>query len=152
MEGNAEDKPGNHGVEGEVMSKAGTQIPCSQCGKPVVYPPELTPPPPEIVTCSPKCMRDLRPDGREIPCKMCGDLTDMLGTRLCNPCWELGRWLDDPRRVAAFSVARVALVPGRWDSTTRLLINGVDIGITIGAGQGIQKTIEKALKKKVVKS
>lgn len=24
-----------------------------------------------------------------IPCKLCGRLTPMLGTRLCNPCWEL---------------------------------------------------------------
>ena len=52
-----------------------------------------------------------------------------------------------------FNLARVELVPGGtplWrpiTPTTKLLINGVDIGITLGAGQGIEKTIREALKK-----
>lgn len=30
----------------------------------------------------------------EIPCKYCGNWTPMLGTQLCNPCWEVARHLD----------------------------------------------------------
>ncbi len=26
---------------------------------------------------------------KTIPCKICGRLTNMLGTKLCDPCWEV---------------------------------------------------------------
>ncbi len=95
-----------------------------------------------------------------LPCSMCGDSDAHVGshTRLCDPCWELTKRLEDKRRVALLSLARVEIVPNDTvlrapsEPTNRLLINGVDIGITIGAGQGIEKTIREALKLKVVKS
>lgn len=31
------------------------------------------------------------------PCRICGESTEMLGTRLCNRCWELERRIhNDP--------------------------------------------------------
>jgi len=30
-----------------------------------------------------------------IPCKVCGTPTNMLGTKLCTPCWEITHRLDD---------------------------------------------------------
>lgn len=180
MEGNTEDEPINYGVEGEVMKHTfiggyeafdnGKEFPhkggcdgcreakkCNACGGPLTR-----------QNCTNGrcglCHMTICAEGHSfgdpsaIPCKMCGEPTDMHGTKLCNPCWELDRWLGDSKRVAAFQIARVELVPGDtvlWapnEPTTRLLINGVDIGITIGAGQGIEKTICEALKLKVVKS
>lgn len=29
-----------------------------------------------------------------IPCKLCGELTDFLGTQLCNPCWVAERQIE----------------------------------------------------------
>lgn len=28
-------------------------------------------------------------DSKTIPCRLCGDPTDFLGTKLCGDCWEL---------------------------------------------------------------
>lgn len=29
-----------------------------------------------------------------IPCRFCGEPTRMLGTKLCDPCWEIKRLID----------------------------------------------------------
>lgn len=34
-------------------------------------------------------MKTNREGNEVISCKICGEDTTMLGTRLCNPCWEL---------------------------------------------------------------
>lgn len=146
MESNTEDEPGNHGIEGEVMKKPIEEKDCVRCQINV-----------------PHDVHQLAQEGDEefkvlavVLCKVCGDSGAHVGshTRLCNPCWELTHRLDDDRRVTALQIARVELVPSTlsWipnTPITRMLINGVDIGITLG--EGIQKIIEKALKLKVVK-
>lgn len=33
---------------------------------------------------------------QEIPCAHCGEPTAMLGTRLCDNCWEIDRRSDEP--------------------------------------------------------
>jgi hypothetical protein len=38
-----------------------------------------------------------------VDCRLCGEKTDMLGTRLCDRCWEMDtrirRWPDIARRI-----------------------------------------------------
>ena len=50
--------------------------------------------------------------GVTVPCKFCGNLTPMLGTKLCNPCWEAERQIE-----------RIASTPGLRALMTRTLKN-----------------------------
>ena len=38
-------------------------------------------------------------DNESIPCEICGEPTMMLGTKRCDPCWEIeSRIVNDPKR------------------------------------------------------
>lgn len=43
------------------------------------------------------------------PCKLCGKPTRMLGTKLCDPCWELDRRIRADPAIAAKVLAGVSL-------------------------------------------
>lgn len=47
----------------------------------------------------------LTPD-KTIPCRICGESTNYLGTRLCNPCWEINRHVDLSPRSRFMKVVR----------------------------------------------
>lgn len=37
-------------------------------------------------------------DGQSVPCKYCGKPTPMLGTKLCDSCWELASRIGRAKR------------------------------------------------------
>lgn len=50
-----------------------------------------------------------------VPCKVCGTLTEMTGTKLCDPCWEVQRHVsevyivwENKRVAAAYSIRKRA--------------------------------------------
>ena len=93
-----------------------------------------------------------------LPCSMCGDSDAHVGshTRLCDPCWELTKRLEDKRRVALLKLARVEVIPvaelgGHLFNPRHdvLLINGVPvIGFEpdLVTAQVIREALQRALK------
>jgi hypothetical protein len=48
--------------------------------------------------------------GQEIPCTMCGDPTRMLGTKLCDGCWECRRGISRKNAAAVLQIVLEALL------------------------------------------
>ena len=42
-----------------------------------------------------------------VPCRFCGVATHMLGTSLCDRCWELSRRMQDDPELAAKILAEI---------------------------------------------
>jgi hypothetical protein len=48
---------------------------------------------------------------QEIPCKYCGEQTPMLDTKLCDPCWELGRRIEAAPELALKILTKLNKTP-----------------------------------------
>jgi len=77
-----------------------------------------------------------------ISCSICGDPTMMLGTMMCDPCWELRNRLGDRRRVSAFGFAKVELQPSNG-ARVALIVNAIHV-TTFACGSTAAKAIKEA--------